>query len=124
MDKLDIRVVKKDKNTYRAFIKIGQMETFIDYDRDKILEKMEEEDIKGQGYVGRFYEYDIRERIEDDIRDKIEQYQKEKKEKNIEPSIIYFINQLAKNSNLRKKNDNHIKNNKKFCALWLRKTIM
>ncbi len=114
MDKIDIRVVKKDKNTYRAFIKIGQMETFIDYDRDKILEKMEEEDIKGQGYVGRFYEYDIRERIEDDIRDKIEQYQKEKKEKNIEPSIIYFINQLAKNSNLRKKNDNHIKNNKKF----------
>ncbi len=108
-NKLDLRVVKKDKNTYRAFIKIGSMETFIDYDRDKILEIMEEEDIKGQGYVGKFYEYDIRERIEDDIRSKIEQYQKEKKEKNIEPSIIYFINQLAKNSNLRNKNDDVLK---------------
>ena len=58
---MNLRVIRKDKNTYRAIIQI-------DYDRDEVLKTMEEEDIKGQGYIGKFYEYDIKERIEDDVR--------------------------------------------------------
>jgi alpha-D-ribose 1-methylphosphonate 5-triphosphate synthase subunit PhnL len=98
MNEIELNVIKKDKNTYRAIIKVGSMKTYIDYNRDKVLEMMEEEDIKGRGYIGKFYEYDIKERIKDDIRGKIEEYQKEKKSKNIKPDIIYFINTLAKNS--------------------------
>jgi NMD protein affecting ribosome stability and mRNA decay len=77
MINIEVSVIKKDKNTYRAIVKIGASKTYIDYDRNKVLEVMEEEDIKGQGYVDKFYEADIKERIETDVADKMERYLRE-----------------------------------------------
>ena len=68
--------IKKDANKriYNVYITGGKKSTLVGkYKRDDILEKMENEDIKGAGYVGKFYEYDIRGRILDDINEKIEE---------------------------------------------------
>lgn len=72
--------IEKDtkKKVYNIFYSTGKKSILIGrYNRNKLLDKMEDEDIKGAGYVGKFYEKDIKERIFDDINEKFEEAKKE-----------------------------------------------
>lgn len=93
--------ITKNGKIYRVFCTEPNKKPILisTYNKDNILEKMSNEDIEGQGFIGKFSDYDIRERIYDDIDSKFEQAEKLSENDDVS-SLIEIVKKMSKSKNI------------------------